>query len=92
MHLSSSYPEPHLFKRVPRLSLGPIQVRSIERRLSRVNICLGWWNPTGTLENFPKGKEGEVNWDANISSDEIVYYPWLKNMETVKDKNYRKEG
>lgn len=57
-----------------------------------MKICLRWWNPPGTLENFPKKKEGEVNRDANVSSDEIIYHPWLKNIKSVKDDNYQEEG
>lgn len=88
---SSSYPEPQLFQQVPRFSLGPLQVRSIQRRLASVKICLRWSNPLGTLEIFPKEEEEAVNWDANVSSDEIVYHPWSKNIETVKDDNHRKK-
>lgn len=89
---SSSYPEPHLLQEVPRFSLGPIQVRSIQRRLASVEICLRWWNPTGSLKYFPEGEKDEVNWDANIGGDELVFRPWLKNIEPVKDDDYCKKG
>lgn len=89
---SSSYPEPYPFQEVPRFSLGPIQIRSIQRGLASVKICLRWWNPTGPLKNFPKEEKDEVDWDADISGDEIISHPWLENIETVKDDNYRKKG
>ncbi len=57
-----------------------------------MEICLRWWDPTGTLEYFPKDEEEEVNRDANVSSDEIVYHPWLKNIKTIKDDDYREKG
>lgn len=57
-----------------------------------MDICLRWWNPTGTLENFPKDEEYEVNRDANVGSDEIVYHPWLKNIKTIKDDDYREKS
>lgn len=56
-----------------------------------MEICLRGWNPTGTLENFPKEEEEQVNRDANVSSDEIVYHPWLKNIKTIKNDNYREK-
>lgn len=57
-----------------------------------MKICLRWWNPASTLENFPEEEEEEINRDANVSSDEIVYHPWLKNIETVKDDDHREKG
>lgn len=57
-----------------------------------MKICLRRRNPPGLLESFPKEEEEEINRDANVSSDEIVYHPWLKHIETIKDDDYRKKG
>lgn len=57
-----------------------------------MEIYLRGWNPTGALEKFPKYEEREVNRDANVRGDEIVYNPWLKNMEAIKDDDYREKG
>lgn len=77
-------PKPNLLGEIPRFSVGPMRVGGVQGGFARVQVRFGWVDPLGPLEDFPEGKEEEIDGDADVGGDEVVDDPRLEDVEAVE--------
>ena len=86
-----SDPEPDLLNHVSGVLLGPVQIRLVEGRFARVQICLRRVDPFRALENLPESVQYKEDGDINVRSDEAIHGPWAEGIEPVEYNDYGEE-
>ena len=67
-------------------------IRSVEGGFAGEKVRLGRVDPFGTLENFPKGVQHEIDRNTNVSGDEIVDHPWLEYVKAIEQDDDAEEN
>ncbi len=72
------------------MSLWPVD--RIQRRFARVQIRLGAADEVSALEDAPEQVQAEINWNADVVSDEaLVIETWSECIEAVEKDDQAEE-
>lgn len=85
----SRNPKPNLLRKIPRVLLWPDN--RVQGGLAGENVCFGGTDPLGALDDFPEEEQGEVNRDADVGRDEVIFGPRFENVEPVEEDDDAEE-